>query len=149
MIWRSPSINHKLKLSMLTTSSVEETGSRDGGCQKYSTNYNSAIFSWLYKFGCCRVMSVGFSKKAHQVMFNYIGLVCWKVMPEQILGMESNDEQTLLKLYNSWLINFNGMLIHIGLFYAQRLGNHIHSYIYIFHSCFIRAFFAHIPIKYK
>ena len=31
----------------------------------------------------------------------------------------------------AWLIDFNGMLTNLGLFYTYRLGNHIHcSYIF-------------------
>ena len=46
-------------------------------------------------------------------------------------------------------INLNGMSTCLGLFYAKRLGNHIHIYISsaVVHEEFF--FFAYYPNKYK
>ena len=49
------------------------------------------------------------------------------------------------------MINFNGMLFRLGLFYAEKLGNCIHcTFIFtLFMPLFLKMFCAHGPIKYK
>ena len=49
-----------------------------------------------------------------------------------------------------WLINFNNISTWIGLFYAEKLGNHWKFIIISLCSCFLKDFaFAHGPFGYK
>ena len=50
---------------------------------------------------------------------------------------------------NYWLISFNGMSAHVGLFYAYRLGNRIHCMFIFIILMFLKViFFTYGPIEY-
>ena len=56
--------------------------------------------------------------KCFIIWWNYISLFClWTIFAQ----LELHD---VIKLYI--YIDINGMSIHLGLFYAKKLGNHLH-----------------------
>ena len=60
---------------------------------------------------------------------------------------------SISKINNIWVIDFNGISNHPGLFNAKGFGNHFHCmFIFIFlYGCFIifLIFFSHDPIEYE
>ena len=58
-----------------------------------------------------------------------------------IKNQRSTQSDLLLNCSNGWLIDFDDMSTHLGLFYAKRLGNHIHIYIlHVVSSEFVFSF---------
>ena len=90
--------------------------------------------------------------------FFYLG---WKIAMINLIIVQTVDKVKLLKwdwtegnnvlinelrLFSDWVIDFNGTSTHLGLFYAQSLGNCNHC-MYIFYAVFLKRFFVFILLS--
>ena len=103
------------------------------------------ILSFLWTFREWIFLEVKFSKeRKKKSTVDYLPFT-WQI----VISNQHNKNNRLYKdNKKDWLIDFNGMSTRLELFYAERLGNHVH--LHSLCSCFLRdLFFAHGPTKYE